>query len=143
MKKEPLGKSINILSKLIKKTIDNNLAKYNITMEQSRFLMFLEKNQNNAIYQKDLCDSFHTTKGSVSILLNNLENNNLIKREIGNDARLREIKITTEGLNLLVLVKNELDKNELKMINNFNEEETEMLYSLIKKLIDNIKEVSV
>ncbi len=139
MVKEPLGKKISILSKLIKTRIDQNLQKYNITMEQSRFLMYLERNQTNKVYQKNLCDDFHSTKGSVSLILNNLEKRHLIERISGVDARHKEVKITSPGLDLLKQVKVELDMIDDLLLLNVSNHESEVLFTVIDRMINNVK----
>lgn len=139
MSKDSIGRKINILARLTKNNMDHNLQKHNITMEQSRFLLFLHKNLGKEIYQKDICDYFYSSKGSVSTLLDKLEKSNLIERFIGSDARHRQIKITNKGIELVKHIKIELDLFDEQLLSNLDNDEKEQLFSIMRKMFESIR----
>ncbi len=143
MKRESFGKLLSQVSKSVKLENDYNLAKLNLTMEQARFILFLDSDKNSEIYQKDLCDYFHSTKGSVSSMLSNLEEDGLIDRAVGDDARHRQIKLTEKAERLVAQIIIELDKTEKRLLNDFSLSDAKQLFELLLKAQKNMEKQKI
>ena len=91
-----LGRNVHMLSRLLKRNTDIEVTKYGITGVQSAMIGFIyEKSRKKDVFAKDIEKEFDLRRASSAGLIQNMEKNGLIKREmVGNDARLRKIVLT-------------------------------------------------
>ena len=94
----PIGLHINKLSRLISRKVDAAVLSAiddNITVSQAYVIDFITDNNDRDVFQKDLEMEFDLKRSSVSLMLNNMEKHDLIKRvPVAEDARLKKIILT-------------------------------------------------
>ena len=98
----PIGLHINKLSRIISRKVDAavfNAIDDNITVSQAYVIDFITDNTDRDIFQKDLELEFGLKRSSVSLMLNNMEKSDLIKRvPVPGDARLKKIVLTEKAV---------------------------------------------
>lgn len=113
----------------------------NINKSFSHVLFYLVKNENKKICQKDIEEHLKLTKGTVSLLLKSLEDEDMIeKQQDYDDKRFKYIKITKKAQDLKKeLLKHNKKLNE-QMTKTLTDEEKIQLNHLLDKLIINMED---
>ena len=124
----PIGLHINKLSRLISRKVDAAVLSAiddNITVSQAYVIDFIIDNNDRDVFQKDLEMEFDLKRSSVSLMLNNMEKHDLIKRvPVAEDARLKKIILTEkEGI----------------LAENLNQDEINTFLNLLNKIRTNIE----
>jgi DNA-binding MarR family transcriptional regulator len=135
-----IGRKIIILSKRIRRKLDNGTSKYGITGVQSRILGFISHNsEKRDIFQKDIEEELDIRRSSVTSVLQLMEKNGYIERvSVCTDARLKKIIITEKGIEVQRNVWNLIQELEKSLIDELSDEELEVLISLIDRLSNKI-----
>ena len=139
-KKIHIGRKIIILSKRLKRRLDNGTSKYGITGVQSRILGFISHNsEKRDIFQKDIEEDLDIRRSSVTSVLQLMEKNGCIERvSVSMDARLKKIIITEKGTEIQRNVWNLILELEKSLIDELSDEELDLLVSLIDRLSNKI-----
>lgn len=84
------------------KAMDVYLEVFGLTTAKFTVLMYLEREERRCLLPSRLAEMTGVTRGSISILVTNLEHENLVKRNHEtNDRRQVTIYITEKGIQLL------------------------------------------
>jgi len=136
-----LGRNVHMLSRLLKRNTDIEVTKYGITGVQSAMIGFIyEKSRKKDVFAKDIEKEFDLRRASSAGLIQNMEKNGLIKREmVGNDARLRKIVLTEKALELRKKLDKSIKNMEKKMQEGLTKEEVEKYLELTKKMAKNLE----
>ena len=136
-----LGRNVHMLSRLLKRNTDIEVTKYGITGVQSAMIGFIyEKSRKKDVFAKDIEKEFELRRASSAGLIQNMEKNGLIKREmVGNDARLRKIVLTEKALELRRKLDKSIKNMEKKMQEGLTKEEVEKYLELTKKMTKNLE----
>lgn len=136
-----LGRNVHMLSRLLKRNTDIEVTKYGITGVQSAMIGFIyEKSKKKDVFAKDIEKAFDLRRASSAGLIQNMEKNGLIKREmVGNDARLRKIVLTEKALELRRKLDKSIKNMEKKMQAGLTKEEVEKYLELTKKMAKNLE----
>ena len=137
----PIGLHINKLSRLISRKVDAAVLSAiddNITVSQAYVIDFITDNNDRDVFQKDLEMEFDLKRSSVSLMLNNMEKHDLIKRvPVAEDARLKKIILTEKAIELSKKIAYAIDSVEGILAENLNQDEINTFLALIS-LIDSI-----
>ena len=108
---------------------------------QSGMMGFIyEKSRKKDVFAKDIEKEFDLRRASTAGIIQNMEKNGLIKREIvGNDARLRKIVLTEKALELRKKLDKSIKNMEKKMQEGLTKEEIEKYLELTKKMAKNLE----
>lgn len=138
-----LGLHIKKLSRLISRKADGavlNTLEDNITLSQAYVIDFINDNKDRDIFQKDLELEFDLKRSSVSLMLNNMEKHDLIKRvPVPGDARLKKIILTDKSIELSKKIAFAIDSVESELIKNMKKEEIDKFLKLLNKIRANIE----
>ena len=136
-----LGRNVHMLSRLLKRNTDIEVTKYGITGVQSAMIGFIyEKSRKKDVFAKDIEKAFDLRRASSAGLIQNMEKNGLIKREmVGNDARLRKIVLTEKALELRRKLDKSIKNIEKKMQEGLTKEEVEKYIELTEKMSKNLE----
>jgi len=139
-KKIHIGRKIIILSKRLKRRLDNGTSKYGITGVQSRILGFISHNsEKRDVFQKDIEEELDIRRSSVTSVLQLMEKNGCIERvSVSTDARLKKIIITEKGTEIQRNVWNLILELEKSLTDELSDEELDVLASLIDRLSNKI-----
>lgn len=140
MKEQDIGRCVHILSRQIKRNLDEVVSKYNVTSVQCAILEFIymETKKRN-IYAKDIESEFDIRKSTIAEILSLMEKNELIERQnVAKDARLKKLVLTQKAIDIRNELRKEIKRVEKKMRNNLTDEEIKEFIRLIMKMSNNL-----
>ena len=143
MKKEyEIGAQIHMLSRKIKRKLDEAFVSYGITGVQAIMLKFInDKSKNGKVYAKDIECEFDMRRATIAGILQLLEQNQLITRKAeGSDARLKDITITKKALEIISNVDSSIAELEKRLEKNMSKEERENFLKTLDKLSKNLSQ---
>lgn len=112
-----------------------------MTASQLSTLGFLYFSRKEDVYQRDIEANFKLRRSTVSSQLNTLEKKGLIQRvPVPQDARLKKLVLTEEGLRISGEVLQMLHKINDLMIQGLSQEEITCLSNLLSKVEKNISQ---
>lgn len=141
MKKEEIGKSVQKLSRKIKRTLDETFLKYGITGVQASILKYIhKKSQSQKVYARDIETEFDMRRSTIAGILQLMEQNNLIARKSQeSDCRLKEIILTNKAKEIIQKLDVAIEKVEKKLTTNISKEEISSFLNIIEKLSKNLE----
>ena len=143
MQKEyEIGAQIHMLSRKIKRKLDEAFVSYGITGVQAIMLKFInDKSREGKVYAKDIESEFDMRRATIAGILQLLEQNKLITRKAeGSDARLKEITITKKALEIINNVDSSIAELEKRLEKNMSKEERENFLKTLDKLSRNLSQ---
>lgn len=137
---QDIGRYIHILSRQIKRKIDEAVAKYDVTSVQCAIIGFIGHfGKNKDVFAKDIESNFNMRRATVAEVLSLMEKNGLIKREISRaDARLKKIILTEKSLVIKERFEGEIKKVEKELVSGITEEEKQEFIKLVNKMSKNL-----
>ena len=140
-----IGEDINCLSLKIRRAIGNLPAVSklnNISGSNVFIIVYIYKNKDHDIYQRDIEKEFGMTRSTVSSILKLMEQKNLLTREnVDGDARLKKILLTEIAEECAIDVIKALDDFEKKLSKNLTKEELSSFSNIMGKIENNLMEV--
>ena len=112
------------------------------TPTQMRIVDYILNNiDKEAINQKNIEKALNLSKATVSDVLNRMEKNGLIERNINpNDTRSKQILLSEKAKKFLEINKNKLQELERKAEANITQEELQLFCDVISKMLKNLEE---
>ena len=143
-KKLKLGFDIGRINHIISRKMDAaiiNTISDNLTVSQAYVIDFISMaGKDRDVFQKDLEMEFDLKRSSVSLMLNNMEKHDLIKRvPVAEDARLKKIILTEKALLLNKNISNAIDSIENKLSDSLTLEEINTFYKVLDKIRNNLE----
>lgn len=139
----PLGLHINKLSRLISRKVDAVVLSAiddNITVSQAYVIDFITDNSDRDVFQKDLEMEFDLKRSSVSLMLNNMEKHDLIKRvPVSEDARLKKIVLTEKAVEISKKISAAIDSVEGQLAESMDQDEINTFLNMLNKIRSNIE----
>ncbi len=141
MKKErEVGKELQMLSRQIKRRMDQSVSEYQITGKQVSILLYIyDESKKRDVYAKDIEVAFDMRRASVTGILQLMEKNGIIKRE-GNaqDARLKKLTLTTKAKEAREKLKEEIEQVETSLTKGISRQELSIFFKIINKMSCNL-----
>ena len=141
MDEELIGLNVHIFSRNIKRTLDNVFNKYHLTSVQSAVLEYIYKRNTKGekVYSKDIEKTFDMRRATSAGILQLLEKQGLIIRELENkDSRLKNIILTEKALEVQKEIKRAIEENERKIRKNISKEEIKQFLEILNKMYNNL-----
>lgn len=109
------------------------------TPTQMQIVGYILDNIDREIYQKDLEDCLNLRRATISDVLQRMEKNGVIKREIdSNDTRTKKILLTQKSKTFFESGRNRMKELENIAIRNISHEELKTFSNVINKMIENM-----
>ena len=139
MRKYKLGLDIEKIDRIISRDMDANMMKTidgdKLTVSQAYVIDFILTSQKEDIFQKDLEKEFDLKRAAISLMLNNMEKNDLIKRvPVSEDARLKKIVLTEKAIALSTKIIGAVDEIEHTLVEDLTQEEIDNFYTVLNKM---------
>lgn len=140
IEKQDIGRCVQILSRQIKRRIDEVVSKYDVTSVQCAIIEFISyMGEKGDAFAKDIESNFNMRRATVAEVLSLMEKNDLIKREISSkDARLKKIVLTEKSLKIKESFERDIKRVEKQLVQNFTEQEKQEFFRLINKMSNNL-----
>ncbi len=142
IEKVDIGRYIHMLSRQVKRKIDEAVSGYHVTAVQCSFIRFIfEKNKTGNVYAKDIEGKFNMRRATVAEILSLMEKNELIERKsMKEDARLKEITLTKKSLEIKNSIEQEIKKVEQEIKRGITEEELQSFTTILEKMLKNLED---
>lgn len=141
--KEDIGKRINCLSTKIKREISNldSISKLdNVSGVNSFIMLYIYKNNDKNIYQKDIENEFGITRSTASNIISLMEKKNFVIREsVDSDLRLKRLVLSSEAIKYCEDFLNDLKKLNLDLCDGISDEELSNFIITLSKIEFNLK----
>ena len=104
-------------------------------------LRYLYENQERDVFQRDIEKAFSISRSSVTVTLQLMEKNGLIRREsVAQDARLKRIVLTQKARDLHRQIEADILAFESNLARGISEAEQEVFLRVAKKMQENLRE---
>lgn len=145
MGKNEIGKYIQIVSRQLKRNMDETLSKYNVTGVQSMLIGYISrKSKQGDVFAKDIEEEFDMRKATVTGIIQLMETNGFIIRKAKQeDCRLKSIVLTPRALQIEKMIKKQISITEKTMVKDMTKEEQEIFLKLLKKTSYNLCNMDV
>ena len=138
MKKYKLGLDIEKIDRIISRDMDANIMQAvgdKVTVSQAYVIDFMINTDKEDIFQKDLEKQFDLKRAAISLMLNNMEKNDLIKRvPVSEDARLKKLVLTEKSIALADTITTAIDEIENTLLEDLTQEEIDTFYTVLNKM---------
>lgn len=140
MEEKEIGKYVHILSRQIKRQIDEAVSKYNVTSVQCAVIGFVfDKGKSTDVFAKDIEKTFNMRRATVAEILSLMEKNKLLERiPIKEDARLKKLILTQKAIEIKNEVSYKIEEIENKIKNGLTKKEIEEFSRIIIKMSKNL-----
>jgi len=140
--KNHISFDIRRLANLMKRTIDNNVAKHNLDIPtgiQSWVLHYLYNNQDKDIFQRNIEKKFSIRRSTATSMLQGMEKRGLIVRKhVDYDARLKKIILTPKAAKAIDTITQEILNVGDLITHNLTDQELDSFQIVLKKIIANV-----
>lgn len=114
-----------------------------ITTTQMEILLYIFKNEDKDIYQKELENVLNLRRATVSGVLQTMEKNNLITRITdAEDTRTKKIILNEETRNIFLRHLKQFDEIEKVIVDGISEKELEVFFEVIQKMKNNVEKLN-
>lgn len=104
-------------------------------------IRYLYENQERDVFQRDIEKAFSISRSMVTVTLQLMEKNGLIRREsVAQDARLKRIVLTQKARDLHRQIEADIMAFESNLARGISEEEQEVFLRVAKKMQENLRE---
>jgi len=120
-----------------RKIMQHYLDKTGVFHAQHRILMNIYHHPN--VSQNDLAKMMEVSSATIAVSLKKLEKEGYIERVVDEtDNRFNKINITEKGKQVILHSKEIIEATDEKVLQDFTDEEKYNLFSLLKKVNDNL-----
>lgn len=142
--KNKLGLHISKINHIISRSMDSaviNTIDNTLTVSQAYVIDFISmQDDNQDVFQKDLEKAFDLKRSSISLMLNNMEKSDLIKRvPVTEDARLKKIILTDKSKELYEKISKAIDSVENRVCENITPDELKIFKRVLDKIRNNLE----
>lgn len=139
-----LGLDISKINHIISRKMDASVISAiddNLTISQAYVIDFISNQGNDKeVFQKDLESVFDLKRSSISLMLNNMENSDLIERvSVKEDGRLKKIILTEKSIKIYEKISDAIDLIENKLSENIAEEEIKVFQNVLNKIRNSLE----
>lgn len=138
-----IAMELHSLNNMNRRYMDNNSHKKlvdSVTGTNGWIIGYLAHNSENAVYQRDLEDTFGITRSTVSKVVNLMVQKGLVERSaVEHDARLKQLKLTDKSRELIKFMNDDNKKLEIILTQGFSEDEKAQMSEYIERMKNNIK----
>ena len=137
--KKHIGPLIRMLDNTIEQKMNNDVSQMELTAAQVFMLHFLCKNSEKDICMKDIEAFFGLSHATVSGIISRLEAKGFLESVSDEDDRRKKlIRATEKAKKCDSTVAEQIMETEALLLKNFSDEEKEMLFMYILRMLDNI-----
>ena len=138
--KNALGPMLGRCAHLARERMDARMSRFGMTPAQTHVLRYLRQN-GGQMPQRELLDNMKVKPSTVNGILDRMEEKGLVERSVsGADARQRLVTLTPAGVEREAEVKQSFLEAEALIARGLTQEETELLRSLLERVIHNLEE---
>ena len=129
--------------RILRHNKEKSIKDKEITTTQMEILLYIFKNEDKDIYQKELENVLNLRRATVSGVLQTMEKNNLITRITdAEDTRTKKIILNEETRNIFLRQLKQFDEIEKVIVDGISEKELEVFFEVIQKMKNNVEKLN-
>lgn len=130
---------IKVLNTAIERTLNKELAEYDITYTQATVIGYLKHHPEQDICQKDIEINLGLTHPTVSSILSRMEEKNMIEtRNMASDRRYKYIDLTEKAMNISDEIHTVIQRITAELFAGVSKEEQQVFSNVLKTLISQV-----
>lgn len=135
MERNPIGKELNIVSKLFRDRVRKEASKYGLSETYFYVLNYIRRHSSKDITQKELCEEINVKASTMSVALKNMEEDGyIVKRKSNDDSRKCYVDLTDFGKQQVAYVKKSYRTVDDDICKLLGEDDLEKLYNCLGKI---------
>ena len=139
----PLGYKFKLINDKFTSHNNEGLKKDGLTFSQIALLLYLEKNRDHRVTQKELCEGLHVKHPTMIGLISRMEEKELLKQTIDPvNRRYRNIVMTEKSEAILQRMRQNHEDTNRILTRGFSEVEVAALNALLTRIYKNMEELS-
>ncbi len=138
--KRSLGYLIKKINIVMDKHFNESLSSKDLTKSQAELLLFLHRNEDKEMTQKDIETYYHISNPTVTGLINRLEAKGYVERVVSSeDARKRIVRETKKAKDLHSFLKEGSTKFNDLLLSCLNDDEKTQLIDFLWRVLENME----
>ncbi|MCI6755750.1 MAG: MarR family transcriptional regulator [Lachnospiraceae bacterium] len=138
----PLPFQIKMLDEKMTAIWNAELSAYGLTFSQFPVLIYLVKNQDHKVTQKELCEAVHVKHPTMIGLLDRLEEKGLVvRRRDEENHRFNRIALSERGLEMMQSFRLDRIRSDQQTVEGLSEAEMQELSRMLALLYQNVKRI--
>ena len=141
--KHPISRNLHRLNVQIGHLLESGYSSADsreVTGTNARIIQFLAEHPNDVLYQKDIEKAFGITRSTASRVLSLMEEKNQIQRRgVHHDARLKQVTLTDHSLAISQAMREAFEETDERLVRGFTEAEKEQLMQFLKRMQNNLE----
>lgn len=135
------AKQFITIARLQRSVVESRVRQTGVYRSQHQILMYIAANPDAS--QKDIARMHETSTATIAVSLKKLEKAGYIRREVDeSDNRFNRIQVTEKGLAVVEKSRAIFARLEEEMFEGFEEEDYQVLESLLDRVCQNIKKMN-
>ena len=140
----PLAFQIKLIHDRFTARLNMRLRECDLTFSQNHILMYLARNQDRKVYQKELCEAMKVTHPTMIGLISRLSEKGLCESVVDEEnRRYRVIRLTERGQSFLIKSRQDHDYANEVLVRGFTEEDKKLLAGLLDRVYRNMIEAGM
>lgn len=136
----PLGYKFKRIHEMFRARMNVDMKENDLTFSQMEILFYLEKHDDHAINQQELCDAVQVSHPTMIGLINRMEEKDLVVRRTDPlNRRSRYIEMTQKSQEILRQTRERRHRNDRMLVKGFTDEETKELNRLLGMVYRNMQ----
>ncbi|GEM_PF-304741 len=138
----PLAFQIKMLDEKMTSIWNAELSAYGLTFSQFPVLIYLVKNQDHKVTQKELCEAVHVKHPTMIGLLDRLEEKDLVvRRRDEENHRFNRIALSERGLEMMQSFRLDRIRSDQQTVEGLSEAEMQELSRMLGLVYRNVKRI--
>ncbi|MEO1815451.1 MAG: MarR family winged helix-turn-helix transcriptional regulator [Acetobacterium sp.] len=133
------GGTIKQLNNIMEMRFNHSLKQWDLTSSQFSVIMYLLKNQDQAVIQKNIEEAFLLKGPTVTGIVKRLVEKGFIERRIdAQDRRINHLVLTARGRELQPLLFAEITRLEAETLEGLSSDDLVLLETILRQILKNI-----
>ena len=138
----PLAFQIKMLDEKMTAIWNAELSAYGLTFSQFPILVYLIRNQDHKVTQKELCEAVHVKHPTMIGLLDRLEEKDLVvRRRDEENHRFNRIALSERGLEMMQSFRLDRIRSDQQTVEGLSEAEMQELSRMLGLVYRNVKRI--
>ncbi|MGN0325229.1 MAG: MarR family winged helix-turn-helix transcriptional regulator [Lachnospiraceae bacterium] len=138
MKEKYFGPTMKKISEEMDRKANMEIKKYNLTLSQTRIVLFLARNEGKTATQKDLEDFLQVSHPTTVTIVKSMEAKKMVVTSFDDtDRRMKNVKLVWGNETIYRELEQNAERMEQKLLVGFSEEEKELFYTFLSRAYKN------
>lgn len=138
METKYFGPIMKKISEEMERRVTMEIKKYKLTLTQARIILFLARNEEKTVTQKELEDYLRVSHPTTVTIVKSMETKKMVKTFFDDaDKRMKNVKLIWGNETIYRELEQNAESMELKLLAGFSEEEKELFYMFLSRAYKN------